>query len=379
MNQFLSLNRIYAVLAKEFTQLKRERTTYAMILLLPVIQILVFGYAINNDPHHLPTAVLSKDYSSVAKSIVTAFENTKYFKIDHVVTSELELNALLKQGKVQFAITIPEDFTYNFVNRKKAQVLLEADAADPTTIASAISAANGLAQEALTQERAKLGFPPQKNDFEVIVHKLYNPENITTFNIIPGLLSVILTMTLVMQTALAVTREIERGTMESLLSTPATSVEIMIGKLSPYVLVGFAQTIVALSIARLLFNLPLPNSSGAWLAFSIGVVLFILGNLAIGYLVSTLAKSQLQAMQMSLFYMLPSMFLTGFAFPFYGMPFWAQKIGSFIPGTHFLRIIRGALLKNQQLSDMTPSLLALSIIVITVCSFAVLRSRKTLD
>ena len=375
----LSFNRIYAVLCKEFIQLKRERTTFAMILLLPIVQLLLFGYAINNDPHHLRTAVLMHDTSSVSQGVIKAFENTAYFSITHITQSETELQELQRTGQVMFAITIPADFTRKFVKGDSPQVLLEADASDPTSVASAVAAAASIPQEALRQEKQRLHIGQEPPAFEVVLHRLYNPENITSYNIIPGLLSVILTMTLVMQTALSVTRETERGTMESLLALPATSIEIMLGKLSPYVLVGIIQTIVCLSMAKLLFGVPLAHTVGGWVALSVGVLLFIIGNLALGYLISTVAQSQLQAMQMSFFYMLPSMFLSGFAFPFFGMPAWAQAIGSVLPGTHFLRIVRGALLKHQTLPDMTTSLLALCAFVLCICALAVVRSKQTLD
>ena len=374
-----SFARIYAVLVKEVIQLKRERATCAMMMLLPVVQILIFGYAINNDPHHLSTAVLSHDHSDVARSLVSSFENTAYFRVTHLPTTEEELRSLVRRGEVQFAITIPQDFTQMFVKGTGAQVLLEADASDPTTVASAVAAAAALPVETLRREQARLGFDPPATAFSVVLHRLYNPENITSYNIIPGLLSVILTMTLVMQTALSVTRETERGTMESLLSMPASAVEIMIGKLSPYVLVGLAQTCIALTLARCLFGLPLAGDVPGWTALVVGVLLFIFGNLALGYLISTVSRSQLQAMQLSVFYMLPSMFLSGFAFPFYGMPNWAQTIGEVLPGTHFLRIIRGALLKHQELGDMERSIFILSAFVVFVCTAAVLRSRATLD
>ncbi len=350
-----------------------------MMALLPMVQILIFGYAINNDPHYLPTAVLNHDYGTVAKELVSAFEQTAYFKVTHLPESEQELTSLLRQGKVQFAITIPQDFSHNFIRGTKAQVLLEADASDPTTVMSALAAAGALPMEALQRERLRLGRTGGEPDFEVVIHRLYNPENITSYNIIPGLISVILTMTLVLQTALSVTRETERGTMENLLSMPASAVEIMVGKLGPYVLIGMGQTAIALGFARVLFGLPLAQSFGGWVALSSGVLLFIFGNLALGYLISTVSKSQLQAMQLSVFYMIPSMFLSGFAFPFYGMPPWAQAIGSVLPGTHFLRIIRGALLKEQRLEDMQTSITALLIFVLVASFAAVLRSRATLD
>ena len=375
-----SLLRIYAVLSKEFTQLRRDRVTYAMILLLPVMQLLLFGYAINMDPRHLPAAVYSSDHGPMADAVVRAMENTSYVDVRHVAQSEPEMDGLLRRGEVMLGLTIPPDFSERVLRGDHAQVLAEADASDPVSAAGALSAVAALPQTALDQDligpaAAKPAAPP----FEVVVHRLYNPENISAYNIVPGLLGIILSMTLVLMTAMAVTRERERGTMETLLSTPATPLEIMAGKLSPYVLVGLIQTVVVLTLARLLFSVPMAQTAAGWFAMVCGVFLFILGNLALGYLISTVAKSQLQAMQMSLFYMLPSIFLSGFAFPFFGMPLWARVIGEILPVTHFLRIVRGALLKQQVLADMGPNLIALCLFVLAVCGLALARARTTLD
>ena len=375
-----SLLRIYAVLAKEFTQLRRDRVTYAMILLLPVMQLLLFGYAINMDPRHLPAAVYSSDHGPMADAVVRAMENTSYVDVRHVASSEREMDTLLRRGEVMLGLTIPPDFSQRVLRGDHAQVLAEADASDPVSAAGALAAVAALPQTAL--EQALIGPAAQKPavpPFEVVVHRLYNPENISAYNIVPGLLGIILSMTLVMMTAMAVTRERERGTMETLLATPATPLEIMAGKLSPYVLVGIIQTVVVLAMARLLFAVPMAQTGAGWFALVVGVFLFILGNLALGYLVSTVAKSQLQAMQMSFFYMLPSIFLSGFAFPFYGMPLWARVIGEILPVTHFLRVVRGALLKQQVLADMGPNLIALSLFVLAVCGLALARARTTLD
>jgi ABC-2 type transport system permease protein len=212
--------------------------------------------------------------------------------------------------------------------------------------------------------------------FEVVVHRRYNPEAITAFNIVPGLLGVILSMTLVMMTALSVTRETERGTMESLLATPVEPLEVMVGKLAPYVLVGAIQTVVILILARILFQVPMV---GGWDGLSLGVSLFVIGSLALGFLISTVATSQLQAMQMSFFYILPSILLSGFMFPFRGMPGWAQALGEAIPVTHFLRIVRGALLKGQGIEDMWRELIALVAFVCVVTAVTLARYRRTLD
>jgi len=375
-----SLLRIFAVLAKEFTQLRRDRITFAMILGIPIMQLTLFGYAINNDPRHLPAAVISHDPGNLARAVVNSLEHTGYVDIRYLPRSEAEMDQLIRRGKVILAVTIPPDFTRRVLKRDHPQILAEADASDPTTAAGALAAVEQLPIEALRHDLLGPVTPEQADPpFEVVVHRLYNPENITSYNIVPGLLGIVLSLTLVMMTAMAVTRESERGTMESLLSTPARPTEIMVGKLIPYVLVGIVQTLVILLAARLLFSVPMADSLAGWSALAIGTVMFITGNLALGYFISTLAKSQLQAMQMSFFYMLPSIFLSGFAFPFYGMPVWARVLGEVMPVTHFIRVVRGALLKGQLFGDMTGELGALAAFVILVSVAAVMRSRTTLD
>lgn len=373
-----SLQRVLAVLVKEFIQLTRDRLTYAMLLGVPVVQLLLFGYAINNDPHHLPTAVLVQENSTLARSTLAAIRNSGYFDIRTQVRTPAELDRLVERGQVQFAITIPGDFTRRVVRGDKAQILVEADATDPAATGGAVAALTQLPTEALRHELtgALADRGNAKRPFEVVIHRRYNPDNISAYNIVPGLLGVVLSMTLVMMTSLGVTREQERGTMESLLSTPVQPIEVMIGKLAPYVAVGLIQTVVILLLARVLFAVPM---MGGWIGLSIGVLLFIVGSLALGFLISTIARTQLQAMQLSFFYMLPSILLSGFMFPFRGMPEWTQAIGTMIPVTHFLRVVRGALLKGQTLADMTPSLIALGIFVCVITALALARYRTTLD
>ena len=290
------------------------------------------------------------------------------------------MERLMRRGKILLAVTIPPDFTRQVLRGERPNVLAEADATDPVAAAGALAAVAALPAEALRHDLHGVAAPePGAPPFDVVVHRRYNPENLTSRNVLPGLLGIILSMTLVMMTAMAVTREYERGTMESLLSTPVTSAEIMVGKLTPYVLVGMIQTVVVVTAARLLFDLPLASSAAGWLAFVLAVMLFILGNLSLGYFISTLARSQLQAMQMSVFYIMPSIFLSGFIFPFLGMPGWAQAIGEAVPVTHFLRVVRGSLLKDQILTDMSGELLALALIVLIFGGAAIARSRTTLD
>ena len=374
----LSFTRTWAVMVKEFTQLTRDRLTYAMILVLPIVQLLLFGYAINDDPRHLPTAVLVQDNGAFSRSILTAMNNSGYFDIVVQARSQHELDRSLERGEVQFAVIIPADFTERVVRGDAAQILVEADATDPSATSGAVAALASLPTQALSRDltgplaaRQPGGLP-----FEVVVHRRYNPEAITAYNIVPGLLGVILSMTLVMMTSQGMARERERGTMESLLSTPVRPLEVMVGKLSPYVLVGMLQAAVILVMARVLFDVPM---SGGWLALILGLLLFIIGSLALGFLISTIAKTQLQAMQMSFFYMLPSILLSGFMFPFRGMPDWAQAIGTAVPVTHLLRVVRGSLLKGVGLENAGPSLFALGLFVLVVGTLAMMRYRTTLD
>jgi ABC-2 type transport system permease protein len=374
----LSGGRVAAVMIKEFKQLTRDRLTYALMLGLPVIQLLLFGYAINTEPRHLPTAVLVQEDSVFARSIVSALHHSAYFDLAAQARSPAELDQMIRQGRVQFAVTIPGDFTRRVARGDRPQVLVEADATDPSATGGAVAALAALPEAALVHDlKGALsprgqGAPP----FEVVVHARYNPEAITAYNIVPGLLGVILSLTLVMMTALSVTRETERGTMESLLATPVEPLEVMAGKLAPYVVIGLVQTALILLLARFLFGVPM---EGGWVALSMGVALFIVGSLALGFLISTASRSQLQAMQMSVFYIFPSILLSGFIFPFRGMPVWAQVIGEAIPVTHFLRVVRGALLKGQGLGDIWRELLALLTFVCVVTALAMARYRRTLD
>ena len=377
MNAF-SITRVFAVMAKEFVQLTRDRITYAMLLVVPVMQLLLFGYAINNEPRHLPTAVLAMENSTYARSVLAAIRNSDYFDLVAQARSPAELDDMLRRGEVQFALTIPGDFTRRVVRGDKAQILLEADASDPAATGAAVAALSALPTEALVHDLPVKVSPATKAGppFEVVVHRRYNPESDTAYNIVPGLLGVILSMTLVMMTALGVTRERERGTMESLLATPVRPIEVMVGKLAPYVVVGLIQAAIILTLARLLFHVPMV---GGWSGLALGLLLFIVASLALGFLISTVARTQLQAMQLSFFYMLPSILLSGFMFPFRGMPHWAQALGSVIPVTHFLRVVRGALLKGQGLVDMVPSLMALTVFVVVITALALRRYRTTLD
>jgi ABC-2 type transport system permease protein len=366
--------RSYAMLVKEFIQLKRDRISFAMIIMIPLIQLLLFGYAINTNPRHLPTAVLLQENSDVGRSILRALENTQYFKVTHVVREEAEFDRLIANGTVLFAIEIPVNFERALRRGDRPAILVASDATDPVAAGSAIAALNGVLQSALRYDHGipEATLPP----FEFRIHARYNPAAETSLNIVPGLVGTILTMTMLIFTALSVTREIERGTMESLLSMPIRPVEIMLGKIVPYIMVGFIQAGLILGIGILLFGVPLLGSLLLLAALS---TLFITANLSIGYTFSTLAQNQLQAMQMSLMFFLPNILLSGFMFPFAGMPVWAQWIGEGLPLTHYLRIVRGIMLKGTTFEDLYYDTAMLAGLMLFAMAVAVTRFRRTLD
>ena len=323
---------------------------------------MLFGYAINTDPKNLPTAIISEDSTFLTRSIIAGLQNSEYFRITHHISSDKQGNELLKQGEVFFVISIPDNFTQNVIRGAKPEILLQADATDPTAISNAVSSLNGITNKVI-QENMKGNLAYLKNQpspFSIIVHKLYNPEGFTRYNIVPGLIGLVLIFSGVMMTALAITRERERGTMENLLSMPVKPIEIMIGKIMPFVFIGIFQVIIVLLIAYFLFSIPI---LGSILLLFLCSLLFIVCNLAIGFLISTIAKNQTQALQMSVFVILPSIVMTGFLFPFQAMPMWAQAIAKCIPLTYFLRISRGIILKGADFIDIFPNLWHLGVIV----------------
>src|SRR5215217_1991289 len=366
--------RTWAMLIKEFIQLKRDRVSFAMIVMIPLIQLLLFGYAINTNPRHLPTAVLLQEQNDVGRSILRALENTQYFKLTHIVRDEAEFDRLLASGTVLFAIEIPAGFERAVRRGDRPALLVAADATDPVAAVSLIAELNGVVTTALQHDRS---IPDvAATAFEIRSHARYNPAGDTSLNIVPGLIGTILTMTMLIFTALSVTREIERGTMESLLSMPVTPIEIMLGKIVPYILVGFVQASLIIGVGMTLFGVPLLGSLGLLALLS---TLFITTNLAVGYTFSTLAQNQLQAMQMSIMFFLPNILLSGFMFPFAGMPVWAQWISEFLPLTHYLRIVRAIMLKGATLPDLQTDTLALAGLMLIAMTIAVTRFRRTLD
>jgi ABC-2 type transport system permease protein len=365
--------RVLAMTRKELIQLRRDSLTFRMLLGIPVMQLLLFGYAINADPKQLPTALLSRDPGQVERSIVGALERSGYFRIVARVDGERAAERLVAEGEVAFVVTIPDGFTRDLLRGARPQLLVEADATDPAATSNAVAALAQLQRAALLHDLpARVPDPP----FDVLVHRRYNPEGLSAYNIVPGLLGVILTMTMVLMTSLAITRETERGTMENLLAMPIGPGEVMLGKILPYIAIGYVQVAIVLLAARWLFGVPMLGSIGL---LTLALLAFLTANLAVGLTFSTIARNQLQAMQMTFFFFLPSILLSGFMFPFRGMPAWAQAIGEVLPLTHFLRIVRGILLKGNGAAEIWPEVWPLLLFAAVTWTLAILRYRRTLD
>ncbi len=365
-----SLLRVKAVLAKEFVQMRRDRLTFAMMVGIPIVQLLLFGYAINTDPRHLPTLVEMGDSGPAVRAVVQGMENSGYFTIKGAASGE-EADAALAAGEAIFVLTIPPNFERDLARGEHPKLLLDVDASDPVAAGAGAGAMPGVVQQAL-KPYVTSEAPP----VETVIHRRYNPAGRTAVNIVPGLLGIILTMTMVLITAIAITRETERGTLEALLTSPAEPLEVMLGKITPYVFVGFVQVGVMLTGAKFLFHVPF---TGNPFAFFTAVSLFILVNLSIGFFFSTIARTQMQAMQMTFFMFLPSILLSGFMFPFFGMPIWAQTIGQVLPTTHFIRAIRAVMLKGAGFSEVWVNLWPLVLILSIVATAALRRYRRTLD
>lgn len=375
MRAGFSIGRLFAILAKEFIQMRRDRITFAMMLAVPIIQLLLFGFAINNDPKALPTALIALDQGTHARAVASALETSGYFRIVARPQTAQEGERLMASGAVSFLITIPGNFGVRIERGDHPAILAEADASDPAAASGAIGALSTIATTALGHDPTAIG-DHATAPFEIVVQKRYNPEGVSQYNIVPGLLGVILQMTMVMMTAMALTREIERGTMENLLAMPATPFELMLGKVLPYLLVGAVQVVVILTAAKLLFAVPfvggLPLLCGA-------ILLFVFSLVLLGYTISTFSRTQMQAMQLTFFFFLPSLMLSGFMFPFLGMPGWAQALGEIFPLTHFLRVVRGIMLKGADLPAVSQELAVLTLFIVAYASLALLRFRRTLD
>jgi ABC-2 type transport system permease protein len=373
-----NFHRFWAVVVKEFIQMRRDRLTFGMMVGIPIIQLILFGFAINSNPKHLPTAIYAADNSPFARTVIWALHNSSYFDLTREAHSAAEIKTMLAEGEVQFAVTVPVDFSRKLLRGEKPDLLLEADATDPSAVGFATAAINQLTFSVLDRDLigplAKLrgSSPP----FNLVTHQLYNPESISQYNIVPGLMGVMLTMTMVMITGLAITRERERGTMENLLSTPVHPGEVLLGKIVPYITIGYVQITLILVAAKLVFSVPMVGSVPLLLALAL---MFILANLAVGITFSTIAKNQLQAVQMAFFFFLPSLLLSGYMFPFRGMPDWAQNIGECLPLTHFLRVVRGILLKGNGMAECAPDLWPIALFLLVMLTIGIKRYRQTLD
>ena len=373
-----SLSRWVGIIVKEFTQLRRDRLTFGMIIGIPVLQLILFGYAINSDPKQLPTAVLAADSGPYSRSVLAAMQTSGYFRIDKQVANERELEELLAQGRVQFALTIPENFDRKLVRGERPVLLVEADASDPAAVGNAVAALSQLAFSALQRDLSGplTDLKPVAAPLEMRVHRRYNPEGVTAYNIVPGLIGTILTMTMVLMTGLAMTRERERGTFENLLATPALPIEVMTGKIVPYILIGLIQVSLIIAAALLLFEVPMQGNP---VLLYFVVLIFIAANLTLGITFSSIARNQLQAMQMTFFFFLPSILLSGFMFPFRGMPEWAQWLGSLLPLTHFLLLVRGIMLKGNTFLELVPQIWPIVAFMLVVILIGLRFYKRTLD
>jgi len=378
MTGSLSWSRWVGIIVKEFIQLKRDRLTFGMIVGIPIMQLILFGYAINSDPKQLPTAVLVADHSSYGRTLLQGLKNSAYFRVDREAMNEAEAEELIAHGDVQFVVTIPENFGRKLVRGERPALLIEADASDPSATGNALAAVAGVVRTSLVRDLQGTlkTLAPSDDPVDVRVHRRYNPEGITAYNIVPGLLGTILTMTMILMTGLAMTRERERGTFENLLATPALPIEVMTGKIVPYIMIGLIQVTLLLAAARLIFGVPI---QGSIVLLYVCVSLFIAANLTLGITFSSIARNQLQAMQMTFFFFLPSILLSGFMFPFRGMPTWAQWLGSILPLTHFLRLVRGILLKGNSFMELWPNIWPILLFMAVVIGIGLAVYRKTLD
>jgi ABC-2 type transport system permease protein len=372
------VTRWWGIVLKEFVQLRRDRITFGMIVGLPILQLALFGFAINTDPKHLRTAVVISEQSQFSRSFVAAMKNSDYFHIVDTLPDDAAAREALARGDVTFVVSIPVDFSRRLLRGERPALLVEADATDPTATQAPLAALPGLVQSVadkdITGPLAHLNGAPAA--FDVQIHKLYNPEGITQYNVVPGLMGTILTLTMVMMTGLAMTRERERGTMENLLATPVLPIEVIAGKLVPYIAIGLVQASIILAAARYVFDVPFV---GSLIALYVAALLFIAANLTVGITLSSIAQNQLQAMQLTIFYFLPSLLLSGFMFPFAGMPVWAQWIGNLLPLTYFNRLVRGILLKGNGWVELWPSVWPVAIFTAVVLAIAVRFYRRTLD
>ncbi len=373
-----AFSRFWAIVVKEFIQMRRDRLTFGMMVGIPLIQLTLFGFAINSDPKHLPTAVIMGDNGPHARALLNAFQNSGYYDVVKQLQTEVQGESALDRGEVQFVITIPPNFEHDLLRGDRPTIAVEADATDPGATGNAVGSLRPVLEGAFQNDfKGPLAFLNGTNGpVDLRVHPRYNPEAVTQYNIVPGLMGVVLTMTMVMITGLAITRERERGTMENLLSMPTRPLEVLLGKILPYIFVGYVQVTLILLASHFIFHVPMVGSLPLLLVVAL---VFIAANLAMGITFSTVAMNQLQAMQMAFFFFLPSLLLSGFMFPFRGMPVWAQYIGEVFPLTHFLRIVRGILLKGNGVEEVALQLWQIVLFTVVALYVGVKRYHQTLD
>ena len=375
----ISFSRIVAIVKKEFVQMRRDKLTLAMMIGIPIVQLIIFGFAINSNPKHLSTYILNGDgQSQFTRHFISSLQNSKYFDIKGTLYSPDKAQHNMLSGKATFIITIPPGFNNKLIRGENPEILLEADSVDPQTIGSALAVANIVFKNSVsTFAKGSLQYLKGSDDLvQLKIHRNYNPNQIMQFSTVPSLLGVILTLTLVFVTALSMTREAERGTMENLLCMPVRPIEVLLGKIGPYIVMGLIQMVLIVILGHYLFNVPV--NGNILLLLLMGLV-FIIATLSVGIVFSTIARNQLQAVQMSMFFFLPSIMLSGFMFPFKAMPVWAQYIGQCLPLTHFNIIVRGIMIKGAGFKDLQMQLYYIVIFMVIVLTIGVLRYRKTLD
>lgn len=378
MNTIFTWSRFLAMFYKEFMQMRRDRVTFSMLVGIPIIQLTLFGFAINTNPKHLPTAIVNGDISPITRSLTSALQNTEYFEIIDTNISEKEGDRLLAMGKLNFLVHFPPNFTRDVVRGVKPNLLVSVDATDPVASINAITAVTALSRTAINYDlkHGLFYLLPSDPPFNIVMHAKYNPEAITQYNIVPGLMGVVLTMTMVLITALAITRERERGTMENLLATPVTPLEVMLGKVIPYILVGYIQLMIIVLASWLIFDIPM---EGNIILLLVATLPFIAANLTVGITISTFATNQLQAVQLNFFFFLPSILLSGFMFPIAGMPIGIQWLAETLPLTQYVRIVRGIMLKGNTLEYIWPEILSILVFTLVAILLGLKRFRRTLD
>lgn len=372
--------RIKGLIRKEFILIIRDRGTIAMLVILPIMLLIVFGFAINLDPKNLPTAIISYDHSPLTRNFISGLQTSGYFNIVNTTTDVNLVREKLNSGKISFAMTIPANFTKKYIRGENPQLLVEIDGSDPGSSASALGNVLPILNLAIQQFNERGLAPPMPSTFErtvnLTIHRMYNESNRSAFNIVPGLIGVLLTITMVMLTSTAITSEFESGTMEMLLSTPLLPTEIILGKVIPYIVLGYLQLTSVLIFGKLLIHIPI---QGSLFLLYVAAAPFIIANLMVGMIFSAIATTPMQAMQLSTFYQLPSMFLSGYVFSFYGMPLWAQWIGTCLPMTYFMRITRGIMLKGSDMVQIVPNILPIIVIALLLIILTRMVFRKTLD